>query len=612
MIKDRLKSNIINLLRVSYNINTNSDDLLIGPTKKEYKGDYSINVFPFSAKAKKAPPVLAKEIGEQLVNTGDIENFEVIQGFLNITLKQDTWIEILDSISSNPAYGEMEYNDKKILVEFCSPNTNKPLHLGHVRNILLGAATARIYKNNGYTVSQIQVINDRGIAICKSMLAWQKWGNNITPDSSNTKGDHLVGDFYVLFEKEFVKEYKSWQESSQGQEEYGKRKDPNQLEIDFFKEYKNYYFNKYSKLGEEARAMLISWEKGDKEVKELWSKMNNWVYNGFNETLSSLGVHFDHVDYESVTYLLGKKAVEAGVAKNTFYKKEDGSVWVDLTDAGMDQKVVLRSDGTSVYITQDIGTAQMRYEKFKMDKLVYVVADEQDYHFKALFEIMKKLREPYADGLYHLSYGMVELPEGKMKSREGTVVDADDLIRELISEATATAEERGEISDLSKEDQAQAIKNIAMAALKFFMLKVHPKKRMVFNPKESLDMQGQTGPYIQNAFVRIKSVLRKSLNSPNDLFRFYKGIKDEEKELISLFETYPEVVKKAGDQYDPSEIANYSYSLAKAYHKFYHEVPILRSEDQAALHFRLVLSEAVGQILKKSFYLLGIDMPERM
>ena len=612
MIKEQLKSTILDLLRVNYNINTNSNELSIGPTKKEYNGDFSINVFPFSGKAKLAPSVLGNGLGEALKTTGIIEDFEVIQGFLNITLLQNTWMKTLQSISSNPNFGESESNNKTLLVEFCSPNTNKPLHLGHVRNILLGASTARIYKNNGFNVHQIQVINDRGIAICKSMLAWQKWGNGITPENSNQKGDHLVGEYYVLFEKEFVQEYKQWQESDLGREEYSKRKDLLQKEPDFFKEYKNFYFNKYSKLGEEARGMLVDWEKGDEQVRDLWTKMNNWVYTGFNETLTSLEVSFDHVDYESITYLLGKKAVESGITRNIFYKKNDGSVWVDLSDAGMDQKVVLRSDGTSVYITQDIGTAQMRYDKFKMDKLVYVVADEQDYHFKALFEIMKKLREPYADGLYHLSYGMVELPEGKMKSREGTVVDADDLIQELINEATSTAQVRGEINDLSKEGQHMAIKNIAMAALKFFMLKVHPKKRMVFNPKESLDMQGQTGPYIQNAFVRIQSVLRKSLNAPNDLFTSYTGIQEEEKELIMLLESYPDVVRKAGDQFDPSELANYSYALAKAYHKFYHEIPILRSVDQAALHFRLVLSETVGKVLKKSFYLLGIEMPERM
>lgn len=612
MIKDQLKSSIIEILRNNYNINISDNEVLIGATKKDYKGDFSLNVFPFSNKLKLAPPVLAKAIGENLKSKGDLEDFEVIQGFLNLTIKPSTWIESLEHISSTISFGELESNNKTILVEYCSPNTNKPLHLGHIRNILLGASTARIYKNNGFNVNQIQVINDRGIAICKSMLAWQKWGNDITPEGSKIKGDHLVGNYYVLFEKEFVKEYKEWQKTHIGHEEYKKRKDLNQSEAEFYKEYKNFYFNRYSRLGEEARAMLVAWEKGDEKVNGLWKRMNSWVYKGFDETLANLGVSFDHVDYESITYLLGKKAVEDGLAKNIFYKKEDGSVWVDLTDTGMDQKVVLRSDGTSVYITQDIGTAQMRYEKFKMDKLVYVVADEQDYHFKALFEIIKKLKEPYADGLYHLSYGMVELPEGKMKSREGTVVDADDLIHELIMEATSTAQERGEISELSKAEQSIAIKNIAMAALKFFMLKVHPKKRMIFNPKESLDMQGQTGPYVQNAYVRIQSVLRKSLNSPNDLFKSYSEIKEEEKELISLLETYPEVVRRAGEQYDPSEIANYSYALAKAYHKFYHEVPILRSEDQAALHFRLVLSETVGNVLKKSFYLLGIDMPERM
>lgn len=612
MLKETLRNNIKEAIEKLYSIQINSSDLLIVPTKKEYKGDYTLTVFPLASKIKKTPAVAANEIGNYLLEQKLVFSYEVIQGFLNLSISDDQWILSLSGLSLPITHASRNLNNKTVLVEYCSPNTNKPLHLGHIRNILLGSAMANIFKACGYTVKQIQVINDRGIAICKSMLAWQKWGNDETPQKSHIKGDHFVGDYYVKFEKEFALEYKNWQESALAQGEYQKRKDIAQTTTDFFKDYKNYYFNKYSKLGAEARELLLKWEKGDPKTVGIWNQMNQWVFDGFDITFKKLGINFDHVDYESITYLLGKKTVELGIEKGIFYKKDDGSVWIDLSDVGMDQKVVLRSDGTSVYITQDLGTAHMRYDKFKMDKLIYVVADEQDYHFKALFEILKKFKEPYADGLYHLSYGMVELPEGKMKSREGTVVDADDLIDELVKEATEAMHERGEVQEISIHQKNQIIESIALGALKFFMLKVHPKKRMVFNPKESLDFQGQTGPYVQNAYVRIQSILRKATNIENQTYVAYQNLLVQEKELITLLEAFEDIIEKAAEQYDPSEIANYSYALAKAFHKFYHEVPILRSDDQAALQFRLILSKTVGNTLKKSFELLGIQMPERM
>jgi arginyl-tRNA synthetase len=612
MIKEKLQEQVSKVISSLYSVEILPADLLVVPTKKEHSGDYTLTVFPIAGKIKKSPPVVADEIGKTLIETGAINSYGVIQGFLNMHLNDNTWIDTLKNIYEHEDFGRGEAKHQTVLVEFCSPNTNKPLHLGHIRNVLLGDSTARILSLAGYEVKRIQVINDRGIAICKSMLAWQKWAGGKTPQSTGIKGDHFVGDYYVLFEREFSKEYISWQQTDDGKGEYDKRKELSMTEADFYKEYKNQYFNKYSVLGMEAREMLLKWENHDSETLSLWRTMNQWVFEGFQITCERLGIYFDHTDYESITYLLGKEAVKKGLENHIFYEKPDHSAWIDLTDAGMDQKVVLRSDGTSVYITQDLGTAQMRYEKYKMDKLIYVVADEQDYHFKVLFEILKRFNEPYASGLFHLSYGMVELPEGKMKSREGNVVDADDLIEEILKEANETALERGDLSDLSEVEQKKTIEAIALGAIKFFMLRVNPKKRMVFNPKESLDLQGQTGPYVQNAYVRIQSVLRKSITLNYDQYKTYTGLNAEEKELITLLETYPDIVTKAADHYEPSELASYSYALAKAFHRFYHEVPILRAEAQATLQFRLVLAKTVGRILKESFELMGITMPERM
>lgn len=612
MIKALLQAKISRIISDLYLTEVPPAELLIVPTKKEFQGDYTLNVFPIAGKVKKAPPVVAAAIGEALKLQNGIAAFEIVQGFLNMSLKDEVYIQSLQSIHDTPGYGHGAKKENTVLVEFSSPNTNKPLHLGHIRNMLLGSSIARILEVSGYTVKRIQVINDRGIAICKSMLAWKKWANGATPESSGIKGDHFVGDYYVRFEKEFSAEYLNWQSSPEAKQAYLNRKDASQSESQFFKEYKNTYFNAYSPLGKEAREMLLLWEQKDPDTLDLWAKMNQWVYNGFKITYDRMGVEFDDTDYESITYLLGKEAVNKGLEKGIFTSREDHSVWIDLTDAGMDQKVVLRSDGTSVYITQDLGTAQNRYEKYKMDKLIYVVADEQDYHFKVLFEILKRFDEPYAADLHHLSYGMVELPEGKMKSREGTVVDADDLLDEIMQEARNTAQERGDLGELNNESQTKIIEAIALGAIKFFMLKVHPKKRMVFNPKDSLDLQGQTGPYIQNAYVRIQSILRKSIVKSYAIYSSHTGLLEEEKELIQLLEGYPQAIAKAAESYDPSELANYSYTLAKSFHRFYHEVPILRTEDQAALQFRLVLSEAVAKVLSDSFNLLGINMPERM
>lgn len=590
------------------------NEILINETRKEFNGDFTFVIFPLVKQIKKSPQEIGNSLGNWLVeNEPNIISHETIQGFLNLTLSDKFWLDTLNIISETQDFGYQPSNDKRVLVEFSSPNTNKPLHLGHIRNILLGWSCSKILAANGYDVIKTQVINDRGIAVCKSMLAWQKYGKGATPDSTSIKGDHFVGDFYVRFETEFKQEYESFQQSPKGKELLSSQKKVDQDEDVFWKEYKNRYFNEYSQLGAEAKEMLLKWESGDADTKALWQTMNAWVYEGFNATYEKLSVNFDSLYYESDTYLLGKKAVEDGLKKDVFYRQEDGSVWVNLEDVGMDRKIVLRSDGTSVYITQDIGTAQQRYEDFGVDKMVYTVADEQDYHFKVLFEILRRLHEPYAEGLHHLSYGMVDLPTGKMKSREGTVVDADDLIAEVIEEARNMSSDRGEITALPKVEQEEILRKIGMAALKFFIIKVQPKKRMIFDPKESVDMQGQTGPYIQNAYVRIQSIKRKmTLDMPSGDWMKYNQLQEPEKALVKHLLTYPTIVKEAGDQFDPSAIANFSYQLAKDFHRFYHDVRILNAETEEAKAFRSQLCEQVGKVLFSAFDLLGIEMPERM
>jgi len=607
-----IKKDISRAIDAVYQINIKPESIILNETRKEFNGDYTFVVFPLVKELKKKPLDIGNEIGQWLVDKSSvITDFETVQGFLNLTLSSSFWMTALAKIADTEQYGYQHPVNQKVLVEFASPNTNKPLHLGHIRNILLGWSCSKILKANGYDVVNTQIVNDRGIAICKSMLAWQKFGNGATPESSGIKGDHLIGDYYVAFEKAFVEEYKAFQISPKGDQVYQSSGSSDNKE-DFFKKYKNAYFNEYSTLGAEAREMLIKWENNDQETLALWRMMNQWVYDGFDITYKKLGVSFDTSYYESNTYLLGKKVVDDSLEKGIFYKKDDGSVWIDLEEAGMDQKLVLRSDGTSVYITQDIGTAQQRYADFKMDKMVYTVADEQDYHFKVLFEIAKRLGEPYAEGMYHLSYGMVELPSGRMKSREGTVVDADDIIAEVIDEARLLSSERGEIESLSKEKQEEILSIIGLGALKFFIIKVQPQKRMIFDPKESVDMQGQTGPYIQNAYVRIQSVKRKAAESLQNNWNEYQAPNEFEKILLQHIINFPEIVKEAGKLLDPSTIANYAYALAKDYHRFYHEVRILNAETEAARTFRTVLSDKVGYVLMSAFDLLGIDMPERM
>ncbi|MEY2905093.1 MAG: hypothetical protein RJA52_1109, partial [Bacteroidota bacterium] len=461
----------------------------------------------------------------------------------------------------------------------------------------------------GYEANRVQIINDRGIAICKSMLAWKLFADGATPQSAGIKPDHFVGDFYVLFEQKFQEEYDQWIESSQGHDVHA---EINETIPSFKKRFKNEYFNRFSPLGESARKMLIDWEAGDPEVLELWNKLNQWVYDGFEETYKKLGVEFDQLYYESNTYLLGKDLIDQGLKKGVFFRKEDGSVWVDLTNEGQDEKLLLRSDGTSVYITQDLGTADLRYQDFKADKMIYVVADEQNYHFETLFKTLKKLEVPYADGLHHLSYGMIDLPTGKMKSREGKVVDADDLMEEVIEEATKNSKERGSLEDLTPEEQSEIYRKIGLAALKFFIIKVNPKKRMVFNPEESVDLQGQTGPYVQNAYVRIQSVLRRfgSLQSTTEFD--YSDFNEEEKALMLSIYQFPEIISTSAAELDPSAVANYCYSLAKQYHKFYHDHSILNADSEDIQKFRIQLSAGVAKVLASGMELLGIEMPDKM
>ena len=585
----------------------------LSPTRKEFEGDLTVVVFPFTRIARKKPEMIGEELGEYLVEQiPEIDRYNVIKGFLNLVVSDSFWLSFLKDHFAENQPGVLPPNGKKVMVEFSSPNTNKPLHLGHIRNILLGWSCSKILESAGYEVVKVQIVNDRGIAICKSMLAWQKFGEQETPESTGIKSDHFVGKYYVLFEKKFQVEYKTWQASPTGQAVYREKAGDGVGEAAFFKGFKNSYFNEYSSLGSEARNMLLQWEKDDPETVSLWRRMNQWVYDGFEATYEQLGVNFDKLYFESQTYKLGKDIIERGLEENVFYKKADGSVWIDLEDAKLDHKLVLRSDGTSVYMTQDIGTAHRRYQDFGVDKMVYVVADEQNYHFQVLFEILKRMGEPYAEGLYHLAYGMVDLPSGKMKSREGTVVDADDLIAEVIQEARLNSQERGTLADLDEVQQNVLMHKIGLAALKYFIIRVHPRKRMTFDPKESVDLQGNTGPYIQNAYVRIQSILRKAGNMDFSEMVNYDDLKTDEKNLISSIYAFSGIVKTAAEEYDPSHVANYCYDLAKAYHKFYHDFPILKAESEAARAFRLMLSVAISRVLAKGMDLLGIQMPERM
>lgn len=587
------------------------EKLQFSETRKEFDGDYTVVVFQLAGILKIKPEELAGRIGELLMSkTTWCKQYEVVKGFLNVSLNDAVWLQELERLLGDVNFS-FDIDPHPVLIEYSSPNTNKPLHLGHVRNILLGTAMARIYEACGYRVIRTQVINDRGIAICKSMLAWKKYGDDKTPDDLGMKSDHFVGHFYVLFEKKFQEEYLLWQTTPTAKALYDSHRDKFPTEADFFKYYKNHYFNEYSILGKEAREMLIAWENEDPATRLLWQRLNQWVYDGFEQTYRLLDAYFDKNYYESITYLYGKELVEEGLNRGVFTQKEDGSVWADLTDVGLDHKVVLRSDGTSVYITQDLGTADQRYRDFGAKKMIYVVADEQNYHFQVLFEIMKRLQKPYASGMYHLSYGMVELPEGKMKSREGTVVDADDLISEVIDEAAQMANERGELEGISEQDRQEIIRKIGIGALKYFMLKVQARKKMVFDPRESVDMQGNTGPYIQNAYVRIRSIMRKTAQKIEPFLNTVQLNKGE-RELLRHMISYRSRLILALNTHDPAEIADFAYQLAKLFHKFYHESPILNAADIDLANMRLALCRATEVYLQKSMNLLGIEMPERM
>ena len=611
-----IQTSVATAVKELYGLDIEENDVVLNPTKKDFEGDYTITVFAFSKAVKKSPVQVGEELGNYLKNnTPEIARFNVVQGFLNLVINDTYWINFLSETNANPTFGQLEPKNERVMVEYSSPNTNKPLHLGHIRNILLGWSTSKILAAAGYDVVRTKVVNDRGIAICKSMLAWQLWGEGKTPDTEGVKGDHFVGYYYVLFEQKFQEEYKIWQAEIALDDEILRGLNKKSLPLDeFFKEYKNEYFNKYSKLGAQARELLLKWESGDAATKALWQQMNGWVYEGFNETYQKLGVEFDKIYYESNTYTLGKDIIDDGILRGVFYRKPDSSVWIDLTDVKLDHKLVLRSDGTSVYITQDIGMARLRDKEWHCQKVVYVVADEQNYHFQVLFETMKKLGDPYANGLYHLSYGMVDLPSGKMKSREGTVVDADDLIAEVIGEATKNNEERGEVAGFTAVEVAEINRKVGMAALKYHIVKVNPKKRMVFDPQESVDLQGQTGPYIQYSYVRINGVLKKAEREGIDLTQVvdYDKMEQQEKDLILKIYEYPKAIEEAAATYDPSVIANFCYDLAKSFHKFWHDLSILNVELENVKIFRLQLSKTVGHVLEHGMDLLGIEMPERM
>jgi len=562
-------------------------------TKKEYQGDFTIVVFPLVKYSGESAEVTAGKLGRYLVNSlVEISSFNVIKGFLNLEISKDFWLAFLDNVLKDDSYGTFpaQKNEGLVMVEYSSPNTNKPLHLGHIRNNLLGFSISRIIEANGEKVIKVNLVNDRGIHICKSMLAYQRWGHGETPQSSGIKGDHLVGKYYVKFEDEYKKEIEQLTAKGLTGEEAEKQ----------------------SSIMGAARQMLIGWENGDKEIIDLWKKMNGWVYEGFNETYEKLGVQFDRIYYESNTYSLGKQIVNEGLENNRLYKKEDGSVWIDLTEEGLDHKLLIRSDGTSVYITQDIGTAHQRFTEYDIRKHIYVVGNEQNYHFQVLGHILHKLGYDWYDRIYHLSYGMVELPEGKMKSREGKVVDADDLIKEMISTARLMSEELGKLGDYNQAEKKRIYSYIGLAALKYFILKVDPRKNMMFDPVESIDFNGNTGPFIQYSYTRIQSVLRKA--AENNTSKNNDGAELNEKEisLIKIIYEYPEVVRAAGENLNPALIANYLYELAKEFNQFYHDYSILSAETDSQRGTRLKLSEIVSIIIRKGMCLLGIDVPEKM
>ncbi len=565
--------------------------LQLQATRKDFEGDVTAVMFPLLKISKLSPEKTGEAIGAWIKeHTPEVESFNVVKGFLNIKFSAAFWLEQLKSIAGTGCYGIQPSSGKTVMVEYSSPNTNKPLHLGHIRNNLLGYSVARLLEANGHKVVKVNLVNDRGIHICKSMLAWQKWGKGETPQSTGMKGDHLVGKYYVLFDKEYKRQQSELRDKKLSEEEAAKQ----------------------APIILEAQEMLRRWEQGDKEVVGLWQTMNGWVYAGFDETYQQLGVSFDKIYYESNTYLLGKKIVDEGLQKGVFFKKEDGSVWIDLTADGLDQKLLLRSDGTSVYMTQDLGTAQQRFTEYTLNELIYVVGNEQDYHFKVLKLILKKLGYAEADVIYHLSYGMVELPEGKMKSREGTVVDADDLIAGMINTARETSTELGKLEHIPAEEQEQLFRMLGLGALKYFILKVDPKKTMLFNPKESIDFNGNTGPFIQYTHARIRSVLRKAGEQGLKVVVNTQTLLDKEVELVKLLNNFPGIVNEAGAAHSPALVANYIYDLAKEFNQYYHDVSVLKEPDEAARSLRLVLLQQIAAVINTGMGILGIEVPERM
>ena len=585
-IKETIQQKITEITKEIY-----GEDLVleVQQNKTEFAGDFTVVIFPLVKVAKKSPDVLGNELGEALKKSADwVEDFNVVKGFLNLSVKNQFFIENFNFIKEN--FKGIKKKNASVMVEFASPNTNKPLHLGHIRNILLGYSVSQILQEAGYEVIKTQIINDRGIHICKSMLAWEKFGNAETPVSSGLKGDKLVGNYYVKFDQEYKKQIEELK--AQGIEEDQAKKE--------------------APIFVEAQQMLQDWEKGDKKVRSLWAEMNAWVYDGFNQTYDRLHVDFDKIQYESNTYILGKDIIEEGLAKGVLFKKEDGSVWCDLTDEGLDQKLLLRSDGTSVYMTQDLGTAVERFKENNIQKLIYTVGNEQDYHFQVLFLILKKLGYDWASQLFHLSYGMVELPAGKMKSREGTVVDADDLMQEMYLTAKEKAQELGKLENLTDEEKETSYETVGLGALKYFMLKVDPKKKMLFNPAESIDFNGNTGPFIQYTYARIQSVLGKADFIDTSEALVITEINASEKELVMILSNFKEVIEKAAETLSPALVANYVYELVKSYNSFYQNNPILNQENESIKQFRLQLSSLTAQTIKKGLALLGIGTVNRM
>jgi arginyl-tRNA synthetase len=593
-IEELLKQTTASVFKTEYSADIPAEAVTINVTKKEHTGDYTIVVFPLTKFSKKSPEQTAELLGEQLKEkTGIVASFNVIKGFLNLSLTDSYWIGRLKDISRHEAYGTLASNNQKVVLEYCGPNTNKPLHIGHVRNMLLGFSMSEILKATGHNVTKVNIYNDRGIAICKSMVAYKRYGHGATPGSAGIKGDHFVGDWYVKFNEVVSEEIKSIANAPADKDEA----------------------QKLTPIFAEAQSMLLKWEAGDAETIALWKQMNDWVYEGFQETFKLLGVDFQKDYHESETYKLGKELVEEGLQKQVFYRRKDGAVAIDLTPDGLDEKVLLRSDGTSIYITQDLATALLRYEEFKMDKMIYVVANEQDYHFKVLKLALQKLGKQWADGIYHLSYALVESPTGRFKSREGKTADADDLIAEVLRIAEEKTKELGKIDGFTDEEAKALYKTIGLGALKYFVLRVNPYKKIIFNPEESIDFHGHTGPFIQYTHARIRAIMRKAeaqgINKQTEIADSL-SLEQVERELIIQLSEYANVVKAASDKYDPSEVANYVYNLVKTYNKFYHDVPVLNAASEQEKLLRVAVSNETGIIIKKAMHLLGIDVPEKM